>query len=109
MLDLQPRVHFEEVKIALAVDDKLDRTGRAVADRARQRDRLRPHRGARLGIDKRARRLLDYFLMTPLDRAFALAQMHDVAVGVAEHLDFDMARLLYVFFEKHAVVAKARL
>src|SRR5436305_12806689 len=100
MLDLQPRVHFEEVKIALAVDDELDRASRAVADRARQRDRLRPHRGARHGIDKRARRLLDDLLVAPLDRAFALAQMHNVAVRVAEHLYLDMARLLDVFFEE---------
>ena len=34
--------------------------------------------------------------------------MDDVAVRVAQHLDLDVARLLDVFLDKHAVVAKAR-
>src|SRR5207244_12215262 len=67
------------------------------------------HRGAGFGVDERARRLFDDLLMSPLDRAFALAQMHDVAVRVAEHLDLDVPRLLDVFFEKYPVVAKAGL
>ncbi len=108
MLDLQPGVHFKKIEIAVAVDDELDRAGRAIADRARQCHGLRSHRGARLGIDERARRLLDDLLVAALDRAFALAEMHDVAVRVAEHLDLDVARLLDVFLDKDPVVAKAR-
>src|SRR5438309_9030912 len=100
MLDLQPGIHFEKIEIALPVDDELDRPGRAIAGRPRQRHRLRPHRGACRGIDEGARRLLDDLLVTALDRAFALAEMDDVAVRVAEQLDLDMARLFDVFFEK---------
>src|SRR5207245_11115946 len=65
--------------------------------------------GARRGIDERARRLLDDLLVTALDRAFALAEMDDVAVRIAEQLDLDMARLFDIFFEKDPIVAKARL
>ena len=93
---------------AVLVDDELDGAGRAVADRACQRDRLGAHRGARPGVEQWARRLLDDFLVAALDRAFALAQMHDIAVRVAEHLDLDVTRLFDVFFEKDPVVAKAR-
>ncbi len=91
------------------VDDELDRAGRAVIDRSRQRHRLRAHRLAGCGVEERARRLLDHLLVAALDRAFALAEMDDVAVRIAQHLDLDVARLLDVFLDEDAVVGKARL
>src|SRR5439155_16666742 len=81
---------------------------RAIANRAGQRDGVRAHRGAGLGVDEVARRFLDDVLVAALDRAFALAEVDDVAVRVAQELDLDVARLLDVFLEKDAVVAKAR-
>ena len=109
VLHLKPRVHLEEIEIALLVDDELDGAGRVVADRLGERHGLRAHRLARLGVEERARRLLDDLLVAPLDRAFALAEMDDIAVLVAEHLDLDMPRLLDIFLDEHAVVAEARL
>ena len=55
------------------------------------------------------RRLLDDLLVAALDRAFALAQVDDVAVLVAEHLDLDVARVLDELLDEDAVVAEARL
>ena len=75
MLDLESRVHFEEVELAGGViDEKLDRAGRLVPDGARDLQGGRPHglRAAR----SRARGEGDSsseFLVAPLDRAFALA------------------------------------
>ena len=92
MLDLQPRIHLQEVEVLLGIDDELDRAGGLIADRVGQRDGLAAHGGARALVEERARRLLDDLLMAALDRAFALAQMDDVAVAVAEHLDLDVAR-----------------
>ena len=109
MLHLEPRVHLEEIEIAVLVDDELDRAGGVVTDRLGQSDGLRSHRRARLGVEERARRLLDHLLIAALDRAFALIEMNDVAVLVAEHLDLDMPRLLDIFLDEHAVVAEARL
>src|SRR5580700_2014748 len=106
VLDLKPRVHFEKIEIALLVDDELDRAGRAIIDGPRQRDCLPAHRFAGFGIEKRARRLLDDLLMTTLDRTFSLAKVDDVAMAVAEHLDLDMPRLFYVFFNKDPIVRK---
>ena len=108
MLDLEPRVHLQEIELAVLVDDELDGAGRVVADGLGQRDGLGAHGLARLGVDERARRLLHDLLVAPLDRAFALAEMNDVAMLVAEHLNFDMARLLDIFLDEHAVVAEAR-
>ena len=109
MLDLKPRVHLEEIEIAVLVDDELHGARSVVADGLGERDSLGAHGGAGLVIDERARRLLDHLLIAALDRAFALAEMDDVAVLVAEHLNFDMARLLDIFLDEHAVVAEARL
>src|SRR6266403_2825676 len=109
MLDLEPGVHLEKVEIALLVDDELDRAGRTVVDGARQRYRLLAHGRTGLGVEKRARRLLDYLLVAALDRAFALAEMDDVAADIAEDLDLDVPRLLDVFLDKDPVVSKARL
>src|SRR3546814_14930793 len=50
----------------------------------------------------------DLLLVAALDRAFALAEIDDVAVLVAEHLDFDMARVFDELFDEHAVIAEAR-
>ena len=44
--------------------------------------------------------------MAPLDRAFALAQIDDIAMLIAEHLDFDMARLLNKFLDEHPIITE---
>src|SRR2546430_17696487 len=109
MLDLQPRVHFEKVEALVLADDELDGAGRVVADRLGERDRLLAHFPARGRIDERARSFLHHFLVAALDRAFPLAEMNDVAVLVAQYLDFDMARIDDEFLDEHAVVADGRL
>ena len=47
--------------------------------------------------------------MPSLQRTIALADMHGIAVAVAEHLDFDVARLLEIFLQIHRIVAECRL
>ena len=108
MLDLEPRVHLEEVEVARAIDDELDRAGRAVVHGARQRCRLLAHRAPRRGVEERARRLLDHLLVAALDRALALAEVEHRAVAVGQHLDLDVARRLDVALEEHPVVAERR-
>ena len=80
-----------------------------VADGFRQRDRLLAHLLAGGGVEQRARGLLDHLLIAPLDRAFALAEINDVAVLVAQHLDLDVARIGDEFLDEHAVVAEGGL
>ncbi len=111
MLDLEPGVHLEEVEALAgrigAADDQLDRARAVIADRAGERDRLLAHRLAHLGRDEGRRRFLDHLLVAALDRAFALAEIDDVAVLIAEHLDLDVARMLDELLDEHAVVAEA--
>ena len=47
---------------------------------------------ALLGVEGRRGGLLEHLLVAALQRAVALAEMHAVAVAVAQHLDLDMAR-----------------
>src|SRR5262245_4851794 len=109
MLDLQPRIHFKEIEAPVLSGDKLNRAGTVVTDRLRQRDRLLSHFLAGRGIEQGRRRLLDDFLVAALDRAFALAEMDDVAVLVAKHLDFDMARIRDELFDENALIPERRL
>ena len=53
---------------------------------------------------QRARRFLDHLLVAALDRAFPLAEIDDVAVFVAEHLDFDVAGIDDEFLDEDAIV-----
>ena len=61
------------------------------------------------GVQRGRGAFLPDFLMAALQRAVALAEMDGVALAVAEHLDFDVARLLQVFFEIDRIVAERRL
>ncbi len=47
--------------------------------------------------------------MTALDGALALAQVHDIAVDVAEDLHLDVARLGEIALEEDGGVSKGRL
>ena len=88
------------------VEEKLDRPGVGVAGGARRRDGGRAQARAQRAVDRRRGRLLDDFLVAALDRALALAEVHDVPVRVAEDLHFDVSRVREVALEQHAGVAE---
>src|SRR5260221_13858668 len=90
MLDLEPRVHLHEEEM-VALGDELDCPGADIADRLRRRDRRLAHRPATSLVHAGRRRLLDDFLMAPLDRAVALEEMDAVALRDGEDLHLDMA------------------
>src|SRR5262245_21320247 len=106
MLDLQARIHLQEIKAFVLPGDKLDRTGAVVTDGLGKRDRLLPHLLARCCIEQWTGCLLDHLLIAALDRAFALAEVDDISMFVAEHLDFDVTRVGDKFFDKDALVAE---
>src|SRR4051794_25077420 len=108
MFDLQSGIHLEKVERAVLRSDEFDRASRIVIDRLCQRDRLLAHSLAGLWIEQRRRRLLDHLLVPPLDRALPFAEMDDMAVLVAEHLDFDVARFRNILLDEYAVVSKGR-
>ena len=107
MLDLQPCVHLQEIKVPRPVHDEFHRARTGIAHRTGQRAGLRAHRSPRRLIQKRRGRLLDHLLVAPLDAAFALMQINAVAMAIGQHLNFDMPRLCHELFDEDAVVAKA--
>ena len=78
MLDLQARIHFQEVELAVRREQELDRPGSDVADRLAGADGRVGQPGAQSPIHRGRRRFLDDLLMAALDRAFALVQRDDV-------------------------------
>ena len=108
MLDLQARVHLDEEHV-LAVGDELDGAGADIIDRAGGLARGGADRLTLLRIERRRRRFLDHLLVPPLQGAFALEQRQQIAVAVADHLHLDVARILDVFLDQHAIVAERRL
>ena len=69
---------------------------------------MRGERAALLGREARCWRLLDHLLVTPLHRAVALEQVHDLAVPVAEDLRLDMPWSRQIALQKDPIVAERR-
>src|SRR3954469_5618609 len=108
MLDLDAAVQLEEPEVP-AVDHELSGAGAAVADRPREGDCRVAHALAQLLVQRGRRRLLEHFLVAPLHGAVPLAERDDIALRVAEKLDFDVARPLDVALAEAPVVAEGRL
>ncbi len=114
MLDLEPRVHLEEVELAVVgtldrLVEHLDRARVDVATRLRDLHRGLAHRSADLLAQARGRRLLDQLLVSALHRAVALAEPHRVAVDVGEDLHLDVTRSGEVLLEVRLGPPEVRL
>src|SRR5262249_61470937 len=62
MLDLDARVHLDEVEVAAAVDEELDRTRVHIVDRGGGQQRSLVQAAARLGLQRWRWRLFDELL-----------------------------------------------
>jgi hypothetical protein len=109
VLDLEARVHLEEIELPVGREQKLDGAGVAIAAGARRRDRHRPHLGAERGRQRGRRGFLDDLLVPPLDRAVALAKVHGVSRRVGEHLDLDVTGTDDRLFQIYRIVAERGL
>ncbi len=110
MLDLQARIHLEKEELArLVIEHELDRSGRAVADGATERDRPLEQRAARVLGQARGRRLLDHLLVPALRGAITLAERNDAARAVAEDLHLHVPRPLDEALEEQASIAEVLL
>src|SRR5262245_35241377 len=88
------------------VHHDLDGAGADVAQRLGRGHRGLAQGGPALVVDRGGGCLLDDLLVAPLDRALPLVEVHDVAVGVAEDLDLDVAGVLDVALEEDRAVAE---
>ena len=106
MLDLEAGVHLHEVEGARRIRDELHGPGAGVADRLCGADGALAHRRAPLLRHAGRRRLLEDLLVTALDRAVALEEVHVVAVLIAEDLDLDVPRPLDVALDEDVIGAE---
>ena len=91
MLHLDAGIHLEEVKLFGAfVVDELDSARADIADASGKSGASLAEIVTQGGGEGRRRRLLDQLLVAALQRAVALADVNQVAMGIAEHLDLEM-------------------
>src|SRR5258706_13832685 len=108
MLDLNTRIHFKEIELAVRVEEVFDRARIHVTHRARETDSRFTHLRAQLRRDAGRRRFLNDLLVAALYRAVALAEVDDVALGVAENLHFNVADVFEGALEDHAIEGEGR-
>ena len=110
MLDLNPRIHFDEIGFTrIGILEELDRAGIHVADGTRELQGFFAKRQAGIVIEIGCRRAFDDFLVAPLNRAIPFPEMDDVAVGVAHNLDFHVTGVSNQLFQIDLAIAECRL
>ncbi len=108
MLDLDAGIHFDEIELAV-LEQKFDGADAEIFHVLHRLGAGRPDFGAGGGGEDRRGTFLPDFLVTPLQRTVALAEMDRAATAVAQHLDFDVARLLQVFLQIDRGIAERGL
>ena len=97
MLDLHPRIHLDEEELLL-LDQELEGADTLIADPPAGLDAALSDPGDEVDRQARSRRFLQDLLMAALERAIPAAEPECRAIGVRQHLDLDVARMLQEFF-----------
>ncbi len=107
MLDLQAGVHLQEIKIArIRFDDKFDRPGVVIIHSLCRGDRGFSHFFTQLRSQQWGRGFLDDLLMPPLHRAFALEEVDEVSLLVAEDLELHVMGVGHILLDQQPVIAE---
>ena len=109
MLDLDARVHLEEVELpAGTVEEELHRPEPSVPQLAGQSGGRCAQAAADVIVQVRRRRLLEQLLVATLHRAVAVTEVND-PVAVSEDLDLDVASGDYVPLDIHTRVPESSI
>ena len=108
MLDLDARVHLDEIELAVLVEE-FDGADAEIFQLAHRLGDDLADLVARGDVERGRGAFLQHLLVAALQRAVALAEMDGVAAAVAQHLDLDVARALQIFFQIDRVVAERGL
>ena len=93
MLDLNPRVHLDKIKMSILIDEKLNRPRIFVTDGFGKFDGGISHFSAKSRRHQGRWTFLDYLLVAALNRTIALAKVNDAAATVGNDLKFDVVRI----------------
>ncbi len=106
VLDLDARVHLDEVKLAGCVHQEFDGAGILVADVGEAAAEGAAEFVAQLGRDLERGSFFNQLLVAALDGALAFKERGHVAVLVGQHLKFDVAGILNELFHVELAVAE---
>jgi len=106
MFNLDPGIHFHEIKIPVLVYKEFNSTHTFIIDGTGSFLGSFTHFIAKLRCHEWRWRFFNKFLMSSLNAAVTLTQVTGLSVLVAGDLYFDMAGFLDIFFHVHAVVSK---
>jgi len=109
VLDLDSGVDLDEVITVLLVNQELSGTGIAVVHRLRQLHGIVEDGLANILRQILCGRKLNNLLMSALDGAVTLVQVHDVSVVVSEELDLNVLWLVEEALDEHCAVAEGGL
>ena len=90
MLNLQPGIHFQKVKVQLFIHQKLHRSCVAVPASLCNIDGSFAHFFPDFGSQNGGRRLFHYFLMPSLNAALSFKKVYGIAMIVGQDLKFDV-------------------
>ncbi|MCY1222094.1 hypothetical protein D9M72_341720 [compost metagenome] len=111
VLHLDARVHLDEHVLAGAFADgvhqELHGAGVDVVEGLGELHRIPVQRLTDAFIQVRRRRDLDHLLMAALDGAVAFEEMHDVAVGIGQDLDLDVAGAENGLLQEHGGITES--
>ncbi len=109
MLHLNTGINLDEVEVALVlIDEKLHGTRVLIAHFTADRQGRIEQALAHVVVQRQRRSDFHHFLVPPLHGAVALEEMDQVAVLVAQELDFYVARLLDETLDEDVRTAKSR-
>lgn len=106
---LDTGVHFDEVEVAMFIDEEFDGAGIFVFASFSDFDGGFAHFFSKFWGEVGGGGFFDEFLVAALNGAIAFCAVDDVAVGICEDLKFDMAWFFYKFFEVEGAIAEAFL
>src|SRR2546421_2805834 len=106
MFHLQPCVHFEEIEISALVNQEFDGSCASVGGGFGYSNRDFAHSAAHFSVDDWRWRLLQYFLVAPLDGALAFSEIDDVAMLIGQDLHFNVSRIEQRFLDVDFAVSE---
>ena len=98
VFDLDAGIHFEAVVVASVIDKKLHGAGVFVVNGFGKFDGGLAHSFTQLVIEKGGGGFFKEFLVAPLDRTVAFADVNNFSTFIAQDLEFDMVRFFDEFF-----------
>ena len=108
MFHLQAGVHLDEEELAV-FPQEFDGAGAAIFQLGNRFTHHFAHARPLGGVERRRRGFFQHLLVAALQRTIAFAQMDGAAMAIAEHLEFDVARLGKILLDINGIVAKGGL